>query len=261
METEHAEPKAPAHTDATVQEPAVDAHVPAVNAPEQATAPVADNDTMGEADSSSDVSTTSSESEGSAMSESSDSDSGSDSDSEADSEESDIEQSEEQTPAATSDAPQIQPEDESVRQDQPSQPSGQDTENRPLSLPERPAFTNVANVGKEADGDSRPHEQDVEKLQNQPPDDESDSEAYEPPEPEEAAEASDSDYTPPSNPPSPGPVDAMETSVSSPNQDHHAGELLTGKIQEVDSSDHPQNGILEVRSFLSPILDAMLTPV
>lgn len=216
----------------------LDVKPPSTNAPAPTVSPSADNDADGEADSSSEVSTTSSESEGSAMDESSDSDSSSnsgDSDSSSDSD---------------------GPEEERIPSPRPSALEGlhesQATAQAPLDepatehpLPERPPFTDIVN---EANVVSNSHEHDVGKTQDQTAADESsDSEAYEPPEPEATASSADSDYTPPSNPPSPGPVDAMDISQSPTDQSQNVGELLTGKEQEGESRDTPQNGLLEVR--------------
>ncbi|KAG2414413.1 hypothetical protein HFD88_003604 [Aspergillus terreus] len=232
----HDGPKIQGSEPDTSTQATLDIKPPSTNAPAPTVSPSADNDADGEADSSSDVSTTSSESEGSAMDESSDSDSSSnsgDSDSSSDSDGSE----EERIPSPRPSAPEGLHESQATAQASLDEPA---TEH---PLPERPPFTDIVN---EANVVSNSHEHDVGKTQDQTTADESsDSEAYEPPEPEATASSADSDYTPPSNPPSPGPVDAMDISQSSTDQSQNVGELLTGKEQEGESRDAPQNGLLE----------------
>ncbi|KAL5359389.1 hypothetical protein BJX96DRAFT_57114 [Aspergillus floccosus] len=209
---------------------------PSTNATASALSPTADSDVDGETDSSSDVSSTSSESEGSAMDESSDSDSSSnseDSDSNSDSEGSEGEHIPSPRPAVP----------EGVHESQATAQAPLDKSATEHPLPERPPFTDIVN---EANVASSNQEHDVGKTQDQAAADESsDSEAYEPPEPEATASSADSDYTPPSNPPSPGSVDAMDISQSPTEQSQNVGDLLTGKEQEGESRDAPHNGLLE----------------
>ncbi|KAL4896094.1 hypothetical protein BDV59DRAFT_172063 [Aspergillus ambiguus] len=213
----------------SVKAPAAPASAPAVS-------PSVDNDSDDNTDSSSDVSTSSSESEGSAMDESSDSDSSSGSgDSDSDSEGSE-ERTSSPRPAASEGVPKSQ---ENAQE----KPDGASAEHPTHPLPERPPFTDIIN---EADVVSNTRECGVADTHNQATSDaSSDSEAYEPPEPEATASPPDSDYTPPSNPPSPGPVDAIEINQSPIDQSQNAGELLTGKVQEVESRDDPRSGLLE----------------
>ncbi|KAB8258366.1 hypothetical protein BDV32DRAFT_125992 [Aspergillus pseudonomiae] len=180
--------------------------------------------------------TSSSDSTGSSMDESSDEDSD-DSDDDSD----DSRSAEQEEPNAHSPVPDIPMSGvsdgvEDINQVEPSPLS----EGHHDPLPDQPQAVNVTD---QSDMSSRSSEQDIEMTEDQASEKSTVSEAYEPPEPEGNASPTDSIYSPPFSPASPGPVEPTVPSSPVQKPQNTAGEPPVGAVHESGVSQFGNNQV------------------